>query len=50
MWNIKVAEMRSNIYTNTILIGMGVKITVFTGKYPKILFILLKYMQLPKHP
>ena len=34
-----------------IFIGMGVKITVYIGKYPETLFILLKYMQLlPKHP
>ena len=34
-----------------IFIGMGVKITVYTEKYPEILFILLKYMQLlSKHP
>ena len=43
--------MLSNIYTNIIFIGMGVKITVYTGKYRETLFILLKYMQLlPKHP
>ena len=49
--NIKVTGMHSNIYTNIIFIGMGVKISVYTGSYPETLFILLKYMQLlPKHP
>ena len=33
--------MHSNIYTNIIFTGMGVKITVYTGKYRETLFILL---------
>ena len=33
--------MHSNLYTNIIFIGMGVEITVYTGKYPETLFILL---------
>ena len=36
--------------TPVIFIGMVIKITVYTGKYPETLFILLKHMQLlPKH-
>ena len=32
-------------------IGMGVKITAYTGKYPETLLILLKYMKLlPEYP
>ena len=37
--------------TPVIFIGMEVQITAYTEKYPDILFILLKYMQLlPKNP
>ena len=33
--------MHSNIYTNIIFVGVGVEITVYPGKYPETLFILL---------
>ena len=37
--------------TPIIFIRVGVKMTVYTGKYPETLCILLKYMQLLlKHP
>ena len=39
MQNVKVTGIHSNIYTNIIFIGMGVKITVHTRKYPETLFI-----------
>ena len=32
--------MHRNIYTNIIFIGMEIKITIYTGKYIEILFIL----------
>ena len=32
--------MHRNIYTNIIFIGMEMKITIYTGKYIEILFIL----------
>ena len=35
--------MHRNIYMKIIVISMEVKITVDTGKYLEILFILLKY-------
>ena len=38
MENIKVTGMHSNIYTNIIFIDMGVKVTVYTGKYPEIVY------------
>ena len=41
MENIKVIGMHSNIYTNMIFIGMGVKVADLTRQYPKTLFILL---------
>ena len=51
MWNIKVTATHSNINTNIIFIGMGVKITIYTAKYPETLFILLKSVPLlPKYP
>ena len=51
MLNMKVIGTHSNIHTNIIFINMGLKITVYTKKYPDPLFILLEYMQLlPKHP
>ena len=30
--------------TSVIFIGIGVKIKIYTGKYPQTLFILLKYI------
>ena len=41
MLNIEITRMHSNIYTNIIFIGMRVKITVYTGKYPETPLILL---------
>ena len=34
--------MHSNIYMNIIFISMGIKITIYSEKYPEISFILLK--------